>query len=121
MPDAVAGLREAAARAALEAGCVEDQVDAVRLAVSEAATNAVLHAFAPGAPGEVRLDVDLDDGTLVVVVEDDGWGMRPRADSPGAGLGLPVISKLATRVDIGGRDGGGTAIRMHFGPLPRHV
>ena len=44
--------------------------------------------------------------------------MLPRADSPGLGLGLPLISDLATSFEIadGDGDGGdrGAALRMTF-------
>ena len=33
---------------------------------------------------------------------DDGIGLRPRADSPGVGLGMPLIADLADRVEITG-------------------
>jgi serine/threonine-protein kinase RsbW len=86
----------------------------VRLAVSEAVTNAVHHAYVEGDPGEVRVRVELSDDELEVVVEDDGGGMRPRPDSPGLGLGLPLIATVAERFDTRSRPGGGTRLRMAF-------
>ncbi len=62
--------------------------DAVALAVSEAVTNVVLHAYVDEpAPGEVEVVArGLDDGGLVVTVSDDGRGMMPHPEGPGAGL-----------------------------------
>ena len=46
-------------------------------------------------------------------VTDEGGGMLPRPDSPGLGLGLPLIVELATSVDIDST-GGGTRVAMEF-------
>jgi anti-sigma regulatory factor (Ser/Thr protein kinase) len=88
----------------------------VMLAVSEAVTNAILHAYGAEEPGgRIRVRAELlDHEALDVVVEDDGIGMRTRSDSPGIGLGLPTISAVADGMEIDVRDSGGTAIRMRF-------
>ena len=73
---------------ALAAGRVSGLGD-VDLAVTEAATNVVVHAYrdraAGDAPGVLRLAVRLEDGFLHVSVADDGVGLSPRHDSPGLG------------------------------------
>ena len=54
-------------------------------------------------------------GWLVVEVNDDGVGMRPRVGSEGAGLGLAVIASLATELTLGPGEGGrGTRVIMRF-------
>ena len=45
---------------------------------------------------------------------DAGAGMAPRHDSPGLGLGLPLVGRVASSVDISARAGGGTLVRMSF-------
>jgi serine/threonine-protein kinase RsbW/stage II sporulation protein AB (anti-sigma F factor) len=88
--------------------------DGVMLAVSEAVTNAVLHAYRDGRPaGRVRVRADLGDDEVHVEVADDGMGMNPRPDSPGLGLGLPTIGAVADGVEIDDR-AGGTVVRMRF-------
>ena len=111
----------ASARTARHAVCeLLDGVDAdrggVMLAVSEAVTNAILHAYGEQtANGRIRVRAELlDHEALDVVVEDDGVGMRTRSDSPGIGLGLPTISAVADGLEIDVRASGGTAIRMRF-------
>ena len=54
------------------------------LAVTEAVTNSVVHAFIDREPGIVRAHIQAAPDELVVVVTDNGRGMQPRADSPGA-------------------------------------
>jgi serine/threonine-protein kinase RsbW len=88
----------------------------VALAVSEAITNAVLHAYRGDRDaGPVRVVACAEPQRLVVVVRDYGCGMSPNPDSPGLGLGLAVIGRLATELNIERPDeGGGTRLRMCF-------
>ena len=86
----------------------------VALAITEAATNAVLHAYRDGAAGKMRVVACARADGLVVVVRDYGCGMQPNPDSPGLGLGLSVIGAVAHEVNIERPDDGGTRIRIHF-------
>jgi serine/threonine-protein kinase RsbW len=90
-------------------------VEDIGLAVSEAATNAVLHAYLEaGRPGPLLLSARLMDDIVHVVVRDHGRGMTPRPDSPGLGLGLPLMTRLADAVQISTHPDGGTEVRMTF-------
>src|SRR5689334_4815090 len=87
----------------------------IALAVSEAVTNAVLHAYRDGRAGDMRVVACAESTRLVVVVRDYGCGMSPHPNSPGLGLGLSVIGRLATELSIERPDeGGGTRLRMSF-------
>jgi serine/threonine-protein kinase RsbW/stage II sporulation protein AB (anti-sigma F factor) len=94
---------------------------AVELAVTEAVANAVVHAYrerpVDQEVGRVRVTVTLDSDSLCVSVTDAGIGMSPRVDSPGAGLGLPLIARLASQIEIDPR-AGGTRLRMWFPLAP---
>jgi serine/threonine-protein kinase RsbW len=88
----------------------------IALAVSEAVTNAVIHAYVDRpVPGDVEVLAERhpDDG-LEVHVCDEGRGMMPRSDSPGLGVGLPLVAKLAQRFRVETRPTGGTAVSMVF-------
>ena len=112
-PAAVPGMRRAVVDFAQLHG-VGDPPD-IALAVSEAITNAVLHGYRDGASGEVRVVACIEPDRLVVVVRDYGVGMSPHPNSPGLGLGLSVIGRLTTEMNIERPDvGGGTRLRMHF-------
>ena len=117
-PTAPAVARRVAADFARHQGAPPDVAHAVELAVSEAVSNAVVHAYAGTADGAIRLAMERGRGTLDVLVADDGKGMAPRTDSPGLGLGLPLIGRLADRFDVRSRPGRGTEIRMRFALSP---
>ena len=84
------------------------------LAVSEAVTNAVIHGFIDREPGSVRVCVSAGVDEFLVVVADDGRGMQPRPDSPGLGMGLPLIGQVTAHFDIRVPAGGGTELNMTF-------
>jgi serine/threonine-protein kinase RsbW len=86
----------------------------VALAITEAATNAVVHAYRDGMAGTMRIVACAREDGLVVVVRDYGCGMQPNPDSPGLGLGLSVIGAVAHEMNIERPDDGGTRIRIHF-------
>lgn len=114
-PERVAEGRRAVADHVRKLGAGEMTVADVALAVSEAATNAVMHAFVDVEPGTVCIAVEPLHGALRVVVVDDGTGMTPRPDSPGLGLGLPTIGQLTESFDVREGPGGrGTEVRMVF-------
>ena len=97
-----------------EHGATPADIVDLTLAVTEAVTNSVLHAFIDREPGRVRVSISTAADELTVVVADDGRGMQPRADSPGLGLGLPTIGRLAAQVDLREAPGGGTELSMTF-------
>jgi serine/threonine-protein kinase RsbW/stage II sporulation protein AB (anti-sigma F factor) len=111
----VAEARSTVAEFAQAAGATADALAAVSLAVSEAVTNAVLHAYLDReTPGMVEVRARREDEQVVVVVSDEGRGMLPRTDSPGLGLGLPLIAQMTQSLEVHDRKGGGTEIRMSF-------
>lgn len=111
--DSVPRAREALSTFARDAGASAEQLDSIRLAVSEAATNVVVHAYEHD-PGWIQLDAGLSAGELWVLIADDGLGMRPQVQSPGLGFGLSLISQVADEFEIAKRSSGGLEVRMRF-------
>jgi anti-sigma regulatory factor (Ser/Thr protein kinase) len=119
VPAAARAIRGEMAAVARACGLDEDQVADVKLAVSEAVTNAVIHAYRNSpqhAQRTVTAEAYVLDDELRIVIADDGAGMAPRADSPGLGLGLPLIASVAVRLDVVS-EGGGTELHIAF-PCP---
>jgi serine/threonine-protein kinase RsbW len=93
---------------------IEDQVLAdVKLAVTEACTNVVVHAY-PEGEGPMEIAATVRDERLSIAVRDEGRGMLPRPDSPGLGLGLPLIATLAETLELGRDPDDRTEVRMTF-------
>ena len=65
-------------------------------------------------PGEVEVEVKRPNGYLCLLVRDHGCGLTPRTDSPGLGLGLPLIAESASSLEVRTPGGGGTEVRMRF-------
>ena len=86
----------------------------IALAVSEACTNVVHHAYRDGGSGAFRVRAERVDGAICVTVSDDGAGVIPRSDSPGMGLGLPLMARLTDGLEIAVGDHGGTIVTMRF-------
>src|SRR5436190_6712609 len=119
MPDNVPVVRHAM-RGMLDAREVSEAVTAdVLLAVTEACTNVVQHAYAEregSAQGEMEISAGWHESDeLVIIVRDRGRGFAPRVDSPGLGLGLPVIAAVTRRLELQETPGGGTEVVMAFG------
>ena len=110
----VACMRSDAAGLALAAGASEEQADRVRLAVSEAVTNVVEHAYARGGSGRVQLVAAVENGELLVLVSDDGHGMSSRRRSRGLGLGLALMADACDGLTISARSGGGVEVQTRF-------
>jgi anti-sigma regulatory factor (Ser/Thr protein kinase) len=107
--------RRATAAFAAGEGADPDTLAAIALCVSEAVTNAVVHAYRDeDEPGAVEVEARRSNGYLCLHVRDQGCGLTPRLDSPGLGLGLPLISQAATAVEVRAGAAGGTELVMRF-------
>lgn len=114
VPESVTAARKALTEFARQTGASEDQLHAVRLAASEAVTNAVIHAYTCGEPGEIQVTASYLEDELWLLICDTGSGMRARENSPGLGLGLALIAQMADEFQILTRGSGGTELRMRF-------
>jgi anti-sigma regulatory factor (Ser/Thr protein kinase) len=114
-PKAVGEIRAAVCQFAQIRGFLDEKLEAIKLAVSEAATNAVLHGYSDLA-GQITVVAELEHSrALRVVIADRGRGMLPHRDSEGLGLGVPIITTMADHVAITSpTNQGGTEVHMHF-------
>ncbi|HTX32799.1 MAG TPA: ATP-binding protein [Solirubrobacteraceae bacterium] len=115
-PDELAGLRTAVWRYAMDQGASQEVAQAVRLAVGEALTNVVMHAYVGRDSGAMTVKAWVDDDDhLNVEILDEGHGLIPRADSPGLGLGMGLMAQMADDLRITNREGHpGTSVCLRF-------
>ena len=105
-------------------GCASETVDDLVLAVNEAVSNCVEHAYPPGHGGTVAVDAvavccDQGGSHAVVTVTDSGrWRAEP--DDPGfRGRGLAMMEATVHELRIGRTAEGGTQVRMTSYPCGR--
>jgi serine/threonine-protein kinase RsbW len=84
----------------------------VKLALTEACSNSIRHAYREGRDGDVEILYDLREGAIAVEVRDVGAGF-PSEDEPPTdgdldegGLGLAIIRALSDEVEIESHAGG---------------
>jgi len=106
---ALAGMADALA---FDAAVLSD----MKMAVTEACTNVVVHAYDEEA-GELEVEMLAGEEDLTIVVRDHGTGIQPkptRTEPPALGLGLPLIAALSDAFELRGTAGQGTEVRMTF-------
>lgn len=88
----------------------------LKIAVSEACSNVVAHAYGDlEEPGPLILRAWVDETTLVVSVVDEGRGITPTlGKGAGLGLGLPLMAALSDEVQVKSGNGGATEVIMTF-------
>src|SRR4051795_10731931 len=92
----------------------DELVEDLRLAVTEACTNVVRHAYPPDLPGPVEISIRPEEERVNVVVADRGRGIGSSSDMTGPGLGLPLIAAIADEVELQPVPGGGSRVAMTF-------
>jgi anti-sigma regulatory factor (Ser/Thr protein kinase) len=112
-PNSVRLARGAVAELATRVGVTGEQLDAIRLAVSEAASNVVVHAY-PGTEGTFRVRAVAIGRRLTVFITDNGCGPDVPSSRPGLGLGLGVISASSDLCTIRPGKHGGTHVGMRW-------
>jgi serine/threonine-protein kinase RsbW len=97
----------------------EELVADLKLALTEACSNSVRHAYAAAGDGVVEIVYDMQPDRLVIEVTDEGEGFDPDATGmPGddlseGGLGIAIIRAIADVVEIGQRpQGKGSRLRF---------
>ena len=118
LPGTVAIARRAVKAHLLAADTSEPPLNDICLSVSEAVTNVVHHAYLDRDPGPVHVRVEIGPHQIEMTVLDEGSGMVSRPESPGLGLGMPLIATVADRFDVRARPSGGTRLCVWFDKNP---
>jgi serine/threonine-protein kinase RsbW len=96
-----------------------DVIEDIRLAVTEACTNVVRHAYDGDRQGSIDVVVQPAGEHIDITVSDRGRGMGPSPDVDGPGLGLPLIAALADSIELQDAPIRGNRLRMSFASRPR--
>jgi stage II sporulation protein AB (anti-sigma F factor) len=115
-PESVARVRAEIAAFAAAHGVAPRRIDDIRLAVSEAVSNAVMHGYRKSA-GTVHVSASHADGALWISIRDFGTGMHSREPGDahtGMGLGLALIGRVVNEMSVSPQAGAGTEVQMRF-------
>ncbi len=115
IPANVALVRQALAGFADELGVDPARAADMKIALTEACTNAVVHAYGDG-DGPLEVTMSVDHGRLILSVRDRGHGLRPlpsESEGPPLGFGLALIASLSDEFGIAGGHHG-TEVRLAF-------
>jgi anti-sigma regulatory factor (Ser/Thr protein kinase) len=118
-PDSLAVIRHVLGAFAEALRLPPDLVEDIRLAVTEACTNVVRHAYDGDAGGTIDVVMRPGHRRLEVIVSDRGRGIAPSPDLQGPGLGLPLIAALADSVELQQAPSRGSRLKMTFESGPR--
>jgi anti-sigma regulatory factor (Ser/Thr protein kinase) len=117
VPDSVTRARKDLSAFAIGAGMIGEQLEGVRLVVSEAVSNAVLHAY-DGEDGEIQVTAAVVPGELWILIADEGAGLRAvRSENRGLGLGLGWMAQFSDGLTLLTRSSGGLEVRLRFNLL----
>jgi anti-sigma regulatory factor (Ser/Thr protein kinase) len=106
--DELSWVRAAVGRWMAERGASKADIAAMTLACSEACANTIEHAYGPG-DAELRLEGEIEPGSVTITVRDRGRWRQPRENDPGRGISL--MKAFADQVDIAPADTG-TTVRL---------
>ncbi|HEY0388382.1 MAG TPA: ATP-binding protein [Gaiellales bacterium] len=102
--------RQALVGAAEGLGMPDEDLDDLKLVLSEICANAIVHAYGQRGDGEIEVSFSRSPTELEITVADRGRGFPDGRVPAGAGAGLTLLDRLCTRYSIDPRrlDGGAT-------------
>jgi stage II sporulation protein AB (anti-sigma F factor) len=114
VPDSVPRARKELSAFAMGARMTGERLEGVRLVVSEAVSNAVLHAY-DREQGEIQITAAVVPGELWILIADEGSGLRAgRSENRGLGLGLGWMAQFSDGLTLLTRSSGGLEVRLRF-------
>ncbi|MGA9226217.1 MAG: anti-sigma F factor [Mesobacillus sp.] len=100
-----------------------DELTEIKTVVSEAVTNSIIHGYENDAHGMVYISVLLQDGTVEMLIKDEGIGisdideaMQPlytsKPELERSGMGFTIMENFMDEVQVRSEPGFGTEIRL---------
>jgi len=129
LPENVALARVAVATFVSSLELTLNEIEELKVAVSEAVTNAIVHGYGAKGRGEVTISAQIIGRDLTVVVEDQGRGIEDvelarqpsySTDPERMGLGFVFMDSFMDRLEVESKPGEGTRVTMykHYEPRP---
>jgi stage II sporulation protein AB (anti-sigma F factor) len=122
LPENVSFARACVGAFASQLGCTLEEIDEIKLVVSEAVSNSIIHAYENRGTELITIVVSLLDGrTLEIIVEDYGKGiedvarvLQPSYSSEPSrmGLGFSFMKSFMDELEVISRPGEGTSVQM---------
>lgn len=121
LPENIAFCRVAVAAFASQLDFTLDELEELKVAASEAVTNAIIHGYQNQPAGMVRVFAGLNDKGLELRIEDDGVGivnvelaMQPAYSTceDRVGLGFSFMHSFMDRVEVVSAVNKGTRVKM---------
>ncbi|MFZ5649799.1 MAG: anti-sigma F factor [Bacillota bacterium] len=121
LPVNVSFARVAAGAFAAQIDFTINDIEELKVAVSEAVTNSIVHGYDNDPGGAVELYAEIAGETLTIVVEDHGRGiedinkaMQPAfsTDPERMGLGFSFMQSFSDRLEVHSSPGMGTRVKM---------
>jgi stage II sporulation protein AB (anti-sigma F factor) len=100
-----------------------DELEEIKTVISEAVTNAIIHGYDENPEGVVHISVQINDGVIDVVVEDQGKGiedveqaMQPlyttKPELERSGMGFTIMENFMDSLEVATSVGKGTTVRL---------
>ena len=89
----------------------DEELADLKLALTEACSNSIRHAYPDGTDGHVEIAYELDGRRLSVEIVDDGEGFDPdletgdESELSEGGLGIAIIRAIADEFELDSREG----------------
>ncbi len=125
VPENVGLTRLAVAHMAAQAGFSLSELEEIKVAVSEAVSNAVIHGYPGRRDGWILVECQIADGDFLVAVEDWGVGIRDvelarqpafSSDPERMGLGFVFMESFMHQVTVRSQLRRGTRVEMSRKP-----
>jgi stage II sporulation protein AB (anti-sigma F factor) len=100
-----------------------EQLNDIKMVVSEAVTNAIIHGYENSPDGVVAVEAEIAGDTVSITVVDEGKGIEDielarqplytsRPELERSGMGFTIIENFMDELDVTSEPGKGTRLRM---------
>ncbi len=122
LPENISFARACVGAFASQLGCTIDEIEEVKLVVSEAVSNCIIHAYENRTNEIITIVISLlDDRTLEIIIEDYGKGiedidsvLQPTYSSEPnrMGLGFTFMKSFMDDMEVLSKPGEGTSVQL---------